>query len=81
MQTLTRRHVVVIEDYDHMTVMNENVKRMKPTLWFSFFSLNLRAPFVHLPLLHRNLIAILDVYNRGKQYLSLMYTMYSNASK
>ena len=31
MQTLTRRHIVVIEDYDILKTMNENVKHMKLT--------------------------------------------------
>jgi hypothetical protein len=45
MQTLTRRHMVDIEDYDHMQMMDENVKWMKLTHLLSYFSLNLKAPF------------------------------------
>ena len=53
MQTLIRRHMVVIEDYDHiMNKMDENGKRMKLTylytifiLLFNTFFLNLRAHF------------------------------------
>ena len=41
----TRRHMVVVEDYDHMKTMDENVKWMKPTHLLSNFSLNLRVPF------------------------------------
>ena len=29
MQILTRRHMVVVEDYDHTKTINENVKWMK----------------------------------------------------
>ena len=46
MQTLTRTHVVVIEDFDHMTTMDENVNCTKIThLLSKKISLNLRAPF------------------------------------
>jgi hypothetical protein len=37
--------MVVIEDYDHMTIMDENVNWMKLTNLLSLFSLNLRALF------------------------------------
>ena len=39
MQTLTRTYMTVIEDFDHMTPMNENVNRMKLTHLFSNFSI------------------------------------------
>ena len=42
---LTRRHMVVIEDYNHLKTMDENVKWMKLTHLLSFFPLNLRGPF------------------------------------
>ena len=32
MQTLIRRHIMVIEDYDHMMTVDENVKWGKCTL-------------------------------------------------
>ena len=35
-QTLTRRHMVVIEDYDHMKTIIENVTWMKLTHLLSF---------------------------------------------
>ena len=54
LQTLTRRHMVVIEECDHMKTMDENVKWMKLTHLLAFFSLNLRAPFVHLHLLQNS---------------------------
>ena len=49
MQNLTRRHMVVIEDYDHMKIIDENAKWMKLTYLLSiFFSLNLRAPLLYI---------------------------------
>ena len=37
--------MVVIENYDHMKTMDENVYWMKPTHLLSKFSLNFRALF------------------------------------
>ena len=45
MQTLTRTNMVVFKDYDHMTIMNEDMKWMKLTHLISIFSLNVMAPF------------------------------------
>jgi hypothetical protein len=45
MQTLPRTNVVVIEDFDRMTTLDEDVNCTKPTHLLSMFSLNLRAPF------------------------------------
>ena len=45
MQTLTRTYMVVIEDTNHMTIMDENVNWMKLTNLLSLSSLNLRAPY------------------------------------
>ena len=45
MPILTRRHMVVIEDYNHKKTMDENSKRMKLTHSLSMFSLNLGPPF------------------------------------
>ena len=45
--------MVVIEDYYHMTTMTENVNWMKLTHLLLIFSLNCKAPFVHLPLLEK----------------------------
>lgn len=42
---------VVVEDYYHMTIVNENMNWMKSTHLLSSISLNLKAPFVYLPLL------------------------------
>ena len=63
MQPLTITYVVVIENYDHMTTLDENVNDELANL-LSNFSLNLRGPFVHLPLLHNKLITFLDVNAR-----------------
>ena len=38
MQTLTRMNKVVIEDYYHMTTMDENVNWMKQTCIVKFYS-------------------------------------------
>ena len=43
MRTLTRKHMVVIEDDDHIKTMDENMKWMKLTHLLSFFSL----PYVY----------------------------------
>ena len=40
--------MIVIKDYDHITIMDENVDWMKPTHPY------LRPPYVHLPLLHES---------------------------
>ena len=48
MQIQTRMDMVHIEDYYHMTTMNENVNRMKLTHLLSKFLLILGSPFVHL---------------------------------
>jgi hypothetical protein len=41
MKTLARTNMLVIEDYDHMTIMDENMIWMKLTHLFSTLSLNL----------------------------------------
>ena len=76
MQTLTRTYMVVIEDFDHMAIMDEKVNYTKLTCLLSVFSLNLRAPLLHIYIYFKLLIAFLNVHTRGKQYFSLMYTMY-----
>ena len=40
--------MVVIEDYYHMTTIDENMNWMKITHLFSNNSLNLRAPFIYI---------------------------------
>ena len=54
MQTLRIKYMAVMKDYDHMTIIDENVNWMKLTYLLSMSSLNLKAPFVHLPLLKKN---------------------------
>ena len=80
MQTLTRTDLVAIEDYDHMTIMDENMKWMKLTHLLSVFPLNLRGPSCTCTFHFKTLIALLGVHMREKLYLFLMYTMYENAS-
>ena len=46
--------MAVIEDYYHITTMDEHVNWMKLTYLLSFFSINFGAPFVHLPLLQNS---------------------------
>jgi hypothetical protein len=45
--------MIVIKNYDHMTVMDENMSWMKLTNLLSKFSLNLKAFLVDLPLLQK----------------------------
>jgi hypothetical protein len=61
MQTLTRRDMVIVEDYDHVTTMDGNLKLKKTNTSII------------------KLITLLDVHTREILYLSLMYTMYTNA--
>ena len=66
MQTLTRTYMVVIEGFDHMTTMEENMNCTKLTHLLSFLSLNLRALFHASIFPLENLIAFLDVHTRVK---------------
>jgi hypothetical protein len=46
MKTLTRIDMVVMKDYDHMTIMDGNVNRMELTYLYNVsLSLNLRASY------------------------------------
>ena len=57
-----------MKDYDHMTILDENVNRMELTYLYNvFLSLNLRASYW-------------DLNTREKWYVSFMYNMYANAS-
>ena len=49
MQTPTRMNKVVIEDYYHIIIMDENVNWMEPAHMFTIFSLYPRAPLGTLP--------------------------------
>jgi hypothetical protein len=49
MQTLARAHMIVIKDIDHTTTIDENVNETNTSIIENFY--NLRAPFLHLPLL------------------------------
>lgn len=81
MQSLTRLDMVVIEDYYHMTTMNDNVSWMKLAHLLSIIPLTLVVPFVHL---HeyptKLLISFLNVHTREEPYISLMCIVYTNAS-
>ena len=76
----TRMDKVVIDAYYHMTPMDENVNWMKLTTMLSNFSLNPRVTCCTSNLISTFLIAFQNVHNKEKQDLSLMYTMYLNAS-
>ena len=66
MQTLIRTHMAVIEDFDHMIIMDKNVKSTKLTHMLSIVSLNLRALFFASTFTLENLITFLDVHTRVK---------------
>ena len=51
MQTLPRMDKVVIKDYYHKTIVNENTQRMKLVNLLPIYAPNLRGPFVDLALL------------------------------
>jgi hypothetical protein len=53
--------MVIVEDYDHVTTMDGNLKLKKTNTSII------------------KLITLLDVHTREILYLSLMYTMYTNA--
>ena len=65
---------VVIEDSYHMTTMDEDVKL---TYLLSIFCLNLRAPICTSTFKFLN--NFLNIH-KEQQHLSLMHTMYTNAS-
>jgi hypothetical protein len=50
MQTLLGMDMAVIEDYYHMTIMDENMNWMKLTYLLSNFTLNPTTSFAHLRL-------------------------------
>jgi hypothetical protein len=62
MQTLTKTYMVVIEDFDLMTTMDENMNWMKLTHLLSMFALNLRAPYYTYTVTSENLIPLPYVY-------------------
>jgi hypothetical protein len=83
MQTLTRMNEVIIEDYYHMTTMDQNANWMKKTRLSSKKNyLYLRGPFSTLIFTSKFLTTSLNVHTRRRRklYFSLMYTMYVNAS-
>ena len=48
MQTPKRMNNVVIKDYYHMTIIDENVNWKKLTYLLSFFALNPRGPYLYI---------------------------------
>ena len=59
--TLKRMNLVVIEDYYHVTTINENMYWMKLIHLLSIFSLNLRVPFSTSTFTSNSLIEFLNV--------------------
>ena len=80
MQILIRTDTMVIEDFYHVTIMNESMNWMKLTHLLLLFSLNRRVHFCKSTFTSKFLIPILVVDSREKWYLTLMYTIYANAS-
>ena len=92
MQSLTKMNKVVIDDYYHMTIMNENMNWMKLTHLskFSFKPyLKTLLYILHFKILNnllyiytcfKVLISFLNVHTKEKQYPSLIYTMYTSSS-
>ena len=75
-------HKVVIEDYKHMTIMDENVHWMELTHLLSRNFLKPQAPFCTFTFTSTLLIAFLNVQAREKNNASssLMHVVYANAS-
>jgi hypothetical protein len=84
MQAPIRMNRIVIGDYYHVTTMDESMYWMKLAHRQTNFSLTLRPPFVHLPLLKRFLITFSNVHTKEAQdlslALSLTYIMYADVS-
>ena len=59
--------MVVIEDYDHMKMMDENVKSMKLACLYLILSLNFMAPFWISTFASSNITTFLDVHIFGAQ--------------
>ena len=70
--------MAIIEDYDHMKTMNENVKSMKLTCLYLILSLNLRGPFWIPTFASLNIIAFLDVHIFGAK--NMLQPINSNKS-
>ena len=80
MQILTRIGMVVTKNYDRMTTMDENANWMKLKCLYSYFSLNLMAPFCISTFTSKRFIAFLDVHTRENIIpLPYIYIMYTNA--
>ena len=56
----------VIENYYHMTTMDESMNWMEVTHLLSIFSLNPRAPFCMITFTSTFLMSFLNVHTRGK---------------
>ena len=70
--------MVVIEDYQHITTMDENV------IWMKLTHLSSNSPLTYQPLLYMcmsfKILNTLFVHTREESYLSFMCTMYDIAS-
>ena len=76
MQTLTSTYMVVIKNYDHLiTWLKHKLDETNKSIVKNFFKTSF-----YIYLNFKKSIAFLDVHIREKQHLSLMYTIYVNAS-
>ena len=74
MQIVTRMGMVVIEDYYHMTILDENINQMKHVL--SKFSLSLRALWLlYIYLYFRILNSLFECIHQRK-IIPLPYVYY-----
>ena len=73
MQALTRTYMVVIEDFDHMAIMDENLNWTKLTYLLSKFSLNLKAFFCTSTFYFKTLITFLDIHTRESNTSPYVY--------
>jgi hypothetical protein len=67
MQTLLGMDMAVIEDYYHMTIMDENMNWMKLTYLLSNFTLNPTTSFAHLRLFQNLKNLFLNIHSREKK--------------
>jgi hypothetical protein len=61
---------IVIEDYYHMTTMNDNINWMKLTHLLSIFSLTLRVPLLYINLNFKIFRTFLKLYALENNYTS-----------
>ena len=81
MQTLIiKRGKVVIEDYHHITTIDENLKWTKLTHLMSILFSKPHGRFCASTIYFKILNSLLNVQAREKYYVSIIYTLYTNTS-